>query len=249
MAGTRTLEENVDLAKQHLAPFTARTTPHLIAGEEVLSTSGETFMNSSPIDGIHLGDIASGDQTEVDAAARAAAAAFAEWQATPGQQRRRILHDIADLIVERADQISVVESVDTGQAIRFMSSAAVRGAENFRFFADRAPGASDGQSLPTEHFVNYTTRRAIGPVGVITPWNTPFMLSTWKIAPALAADLQYRAPHGSNAAPNQTVIQPRNGLMVLFPSWVPHAVQPYGGPGQRISIAFNFARRRDEQGR
>jgi 5-carboxymethyl-2-hydroxymuconic-semialdehyde dehydrogenase len=68
-----------------------------------------------------------------------------------------------------------------------MSKAAVRGAENFRFYADRAPGANDGLSLPTDTHLNYTIRQPIGPVGVITPWNTPFMLSTWKIAPALAA--------------------------------------------------------------
>ncbi len=71
--------------------------------------------------------------------------------------------------------------------MRFMRAAALRGAANFRFFADRAPGAADGLSLPSEHHVNYTTRQPIGPVGVITPWNTPFMLCTWKIAPALAA--------------------------------------------------------------
>ena len=71
--------------------------------------------------------------------------------------------------------------------MRFMSAAALRGADNFRFFADRAPGAADGLSLPSADHVNYTTRHPIGPVGVITPWNTPFMLSTWKIAPALAA--------------------------------------------------------------
>ncbi|MGH8167808.1 MAG: 5-carboxymethyl-2-hydroxymuconate semialdehyde dehydrogenase, partial [Woeseiaceae bacterium] len=60
-------------------------------------------------------------------------------------------------------------------------------AENFRFFADRAPAAADGLALPAEEHLNYTLRQPIGPVGVITPWNTPFMLSTWKIAPALAA--------------------------------------------------------------
>jgi 5-carboxymethyl-2-hydroxymuconic-semialdehyde dehydrogenase len=80
-----------------------------------------------------------------------------------------------------------VESVDTGQALRFMNGAAVRAAENFRFFADRAPGASDGLALPAAEHMNYTVRQAIGPVAIITPWNTPFMLSTWKIAPALAA--------------------------------------------------------------
>ena len=94
---------------------------------------------------------------------------------------------MADLIVERRHEIAVTECVDTGQTMRFMSAAALRGADNFRFFADRAPGAADGLSLPSADHVNYTTRHPIGPVGVITPWNTPFMLSTWKIAPALAA--------------------------------------------------------------
>jgi 5-carboxymethyl-2-hydroxymuconic-semialdehyde dehydrogenase len=77
--------------------------------------------------------------------------------------------------------------MDTGQPIRFMAQAARRGADNFRFFADRAPAARDGLSLPAAKHLNYTLRQPIGPVGVITPWNTPFMLSTWKIAPALAA--------------------------------------------------------------
>src|ERR1700676_3595080 len=68
-----------------------------------------------------------------------------------------------------------------------MSKAALRGAENFRFYADRAPSANDGLLLPTDTHLNYTIRQPIGPVGVITPWNAPFMLATWKIAPALAA--------------------------------------------------------------
>ena len=180
-------EENLATAGQHLARFAAEPTLHLIDGESVPSVSGETFANASPIDGMHLTDVASGDSADVAAAADAARASFDEWSSTPGEQRKRILHAVADAIVARAAEIAVVESVDTGQAIRFMSSAALRGAENFKFFADRAPAASDGLALPSAHHLNYTSRRAIGPVGVITPWNTPFMLSTWKIAPAVAA--------------------------------------------------------------
>jgi 5-carboxymethyl-2-hydroxymuconic-semialdehyde dehydrogenase len=74
-----------------------------------------------------------------------------------------------------------------GQSLKFMAKAALRGAENFRFYADRAPEARDGRTIRAPNQVNMTTRAPIGPVGVITPWNTPFMLSTWKIAPALAA--------------------------------------------------------------
>ena len=102
-------------------------------------------------------------------------------------RRRDLLHAIADGIERRADDIAVLESWDSGQPIRFMSKAALRGAENFRFYADRAESARDGVALPTDTHLNYTARTPIGPVGVITPWNTPFMLSTWKIAPALAA--------------------------------------------------------------
>ena len=184
---TASFTANLAAAGRHLARFAAGPTLHLIDGESVPSVSGKTFSNASPIDGMHLGDVAAGDSIDIAVAAEAAQASFEEWSSTSGEQRKRILHAVADAIVARADEISVVESVDTGQAIRFMSSAALRGAENFRFFADQAPASSDGLALPSAHHLNYTSRRAIGPVGVITPWNTPFMLSTWKIAPALAA--------------------------------------------------------------
>ena len=102
-------------------------------------------------------------------------------------ERKAILHRIADGIVARSEEIALCECWDTGQALRFMSKAALRGAENFRFFADKVASSRDGQSLPSPTLMNITTRVPIGPVGIITPWNTPFMLSTWKIAPALAA--------------------------------------------------------------
>ena len=109
------------------------------------------------------------------------------WADLPGKERKRILHKVADAIEANARELALVESYDSGQAMRFMSKAAVRGAANFRFFADLAANARDGQALPADEHLNYTIRQPIGPVGVITPWNTPFMLSTWKIAPALAA--------------------------------------------------------------
>lgn len=181
------LDENLADARQHLARFAVEPLGHLIGGEVRPSLDGATFTNHSPLDGASLGEVAAGSPADVAAAAEAAAAAFTTWSRTSGSQRRRILHAIADAIEARAREIALVESVDTGQAIRFMSQAAHRGADNFRFFADRAPGAADGLSLPSDHHLNYTMRQPIGPVGVITPWNTPFMLATWKIAPALAA--------------------------------------------------------------
>ena len=101
--------------------------------------------------------------------------------------RKKLLHRVADAIEDRADDIAVLECIDTGQAHRFMAKAAIRAAENFRFFADKCAEARDGLNMPSEEHWNVSTRVPIGPVGVITPWNTPFMLSTWKIAPALAA--------------------------------------------------------------
>ena len=181
------LTENLAKAETCLDRFRRGTLRHWIDGEARESSSGDTFDNHTPVDDSLLGAVASGDADDVDRAARAATRAFADWRKMPGGKRRALLHDIADAIEARAEEIAVVESMDTGQPIRFMAAAAKRGAENFRFFADRAPGARDGLALPAAQHMNYTVRQPIGPVGAITPWNTPFMLSTWKIAPALAA--------------------------------------------------------------
>src|SRR4051794_19313743 len=159
---------------------------HFVAGKPVAG-AGDLFDVYEPATGAVMGQCADATVGELDAAVAAAKAAFPGWAATPAEERRRLLNKVADLIVARAEEIAAVECLDAGQAWRFMSKAAIRGAENFRFFADRAPSAADGQALPSAEHLNYTTRSAIGPVAVITPWNTPFMLSTWKIAPALAA--------------------------------------------------------------
>ncbi len=181
------LAANLKKAKGYLKPVSDGGIQHLIDGEAVASTSGATFDNASPIDNEIFCQVARGDEVDIDRAATAAAKAFPDWRALPGKIRRDILHAIADKIIEHAEEIALLESVDTGQAIRFMQKAAIRGAENFRFFADKAPEAANGLSLPADGQMNYTIRSPIGPVGIITPWNTPFMLSTWKIAPALAA--------------------------------------------------------------
>ena len=160
---------------------------HLIDGVSAPASDGGTFSNHSPIDTSLICQVARGTAVDVDRAAQAAHKAFPAWRDWPATRRRDLLHAIADGIERRADDIAVLESWDSGQPIRFMSKAALRGAENFRFYADRAGSARDGLALPTETHLNYTARTPIGPVGVITPWNTPFMLSTWKIAPALAA--------------------------------------------------------------
>jgi 5-carboxymethyl-2-hydroxymuconic-semialdehyde dehydrogenase len=170
-----------------LARLTARPLGHFIDGEVTAPARNALHDVMNPFDGTVLGQVCGGTAEDIDQAARSSRAAFAGWSKSSGAERRDILHRIADAIEAHADEIALAESIDAGQPIRYMSKAALRGAENFRFYADRAPGAADGRSLPTDGHLNYTMRQPIGPVGVITPWNTPFMLSTWKIAPALAA--------------------------------------------------------------
>lgn len=180
-----TLDENISRLNGHLARFSQTGIQNLIGGKD--ATGNATFETRSPADETLIAHVARGDASDIDRAAKAAKAAFPAWAAMPGKERKALLHKIADAIEARADEIALCECWDTGQAIRFMSKAALRGAANFRFYADLAPSAQDGKSLPSPDHLNITGRKPIGPVGVITPWNTPFMLSTWKIAPALAA--------------------------------------------------------------
>jgi 5-carboxymethyl-2-hydroxymuconic-semialdehyde dehydrogenase len=180
-------QANRERALEHLARFREIPLGHFIDGQPTQGSAGDSFDVLDPSTGQVLGRALAGSADDIDAAAAAARRAFRSWSGISGEQRKKLLHAIADAVEARADEIALVESLDTGQPLRFMSKAALRGAENFRFFADRAPGAQDGRALPTPGHLNYTMRQPIGPVGVITPWNTPFMLSTWKIAPALAA--------------------------------------------------------------
>src|SRR5437868_10392766 len=178
---------NRDCAAPLLAKLKAEGIGHMIDGKVVPSIAGETFETKSPVDGAVLASVARGKAEDIGRAATAASLAFKVWRDMPAAMRRKLLHRVADAIEDRADDIAVLECIDTGQAHRFMAKAAIRAAENFRFFADKCTEARDGLNMPSEEHWNVSTRVPIGPVGVITPWNTPFMLSTWKIAPALAA--------------------------------------------------------------
>ncbi|KUP94977.1 5-carboxymethyl-2-hydroxymuconate semialdehyde dehydrogenase [Tritonibacter horizontis] len=180
------LKENLEKLEGYLARFRATGIQNRIAGRDVPGTQG-VFQSASPVDKSVICDVARGVAADIDAAAMAAHDAFAAWRDMPALERKKILIRIAEGIEARAEEIALCECWDTGQAYRFMSKAALRGAENFRYFADQVVQARDGQHLKSPTLMNITTRVPIGPVGVITPWNTPFMLSTWKIAPALAA--------------------------------------------------------------
>ena len=182
------LEKRITKAKRYLSRFRKEPLGHFINGRLVKGKSKDTFENITPVDNSRLGDIWSGTAADINTASNAAHKAFlGGWRDMDGAARREIMYAIADGIEARAEEIAMVESMDTGQPIRFMQKAAIRGAANFRFFGDKAVEAGKGLSLPAAHHHNFTTRHPLGAVGVITPWNTPFMLSTWKIAPALAS--------------------------------------------------------------
>ncbi len=181
------LSKNLSNVAPTLKRFGSNPLGHFINGELESAESRETFQNNTPIDDSTIGSVAAGSASDIDRACQAAEQAFSAWADVSGKQRRELLHQVANAIEANTEEIALIESYDTGQPLRFMSKAAIRGAENFRFFADLAPTARDGLSLPAEEHLNYSLRQPLGPVGVITPWNTPFMLSTWKIAPALAA--------------------------------------------------------------
>lgn len=180
------LNNNIAKLDGYLARFRETGILNRIAGQDVAGADG-FFKNTSPVDKSLICEIAHGTVVDIDTAANAAHDAFAAWRDMPALQRKKILIRIAEGIELRAEEIAICECWDTGQTFKFMSKAALRGAENFRYFADQVGQARDGQQLRSPTLINITTRKPIGPVGVITPWNTPFMLSTWKIAPALAA--------------------------------------------------------------
>jgi len=180
------LAQNIVKLSGYLARFKDTGISNRIAGEDRAGSNG-VFQTISPVDKTVICEVAHGSEADIDAASNAAADAFPAWRDMPAIERKKILINVADAIEARAEEIALCECWDTGQTLRFMSKAALRGAENFRFFADQVIQARDGQHLRSPTLMNITTRGPIGPVGVITPWNTPFMLSTWKIAPALAA--------------------------------------------------------------
>lgn len=160
-------------------------TRHWIGGERVAST--ETFTDISPIDGSVLGEIARGTAMEAAAAVAAAKAAFPGWAATSRAERARILHAIADGVEKRLEDLAIVETSDNGALLRSHRRGVMpRVAHNFRFFADWLLRL-DHEDFETRGHGNHVSWDPAGPSVLITPWNAPLMLATWKVAPALAA--------------------------------------------------------------
>jgi len=157
---------------------------HLINGKAVPSRSYFETVNPATQD--VLATVAAGGETEVHAAVAAAKAAFPTWAGKPATERARLLRRLGDLIAQHVPAISRTETMDTGQPIAQTGKQLVpRSADNFYYFAEMCVRV-DGHTYPTPTHLNYTLFHPVGVCALISPWNVPFMTSTWKVAPALA---------------------------------------------------------------
>ena len=158
---------------------------HWIGGKRV--TSNERFDNASPIDGSALGAVAAGGQKEADMAVAAARAAYPAWAALGAQGRLPILRKFAEGILARGQDIAAVESADNGSLLAGNLHRMVpRAAQNISFFAEWALNLND-HVIDHDEVVNNVRYDPSGVAALITPWNAPMMLTTWKVGPALAA--------------------------------------------------------------
>jgi aminomuconate-semialdehyde/2-hydroxymuconate-6-semialdehyde dehydrogenase len=158
---------------------------HWIGGQRV--GSSEAFADVSPIDEEVIARVSRGDGREANAAVAAARQAFETWGRTPPGERARILHAVGEGIEARVPELAAVETRDNGSTLRSMRSSVMpRVAHNFHFFADQLLQLSHEDFDVREH-TNHVSWDPSGVAVVITPWNAPLMLGTWRLAPALAA--------------------------------------------------------------
>ena len=157
---------------------------HLINGKSVAGK--DYFETVNPATQDVLAEVASGTTTEVNAAVQAAKDAFPAWAGRPATERAKIMRNFGDLIAKHVPEIAQAETKDTGQTISQTGKQLVpRSADNFYYFSEMCTRV-DGHTYPTPTHLNYTLFHPVGVCALISPWNVPFMTSTWKVAPCLA---------------------------------------------------------------
>jgi len=157
-----------------------------INGRATPAADGRTFNNPSPATGVRIAEVARSGPADVNAAAEAAVAASRSWGRTSVAERADLLDAVADAIEARLDELAELESLDTGKPVWLAKAVDIpRAVANFRFFAGAVRHDETGFH-PMADAINYTLRKPIGVVGLITPWNLPLYLLSWKTAPALA---------------------------------------------------------------
>ena len=174
---------------QHVPAGLPDRIQHHIDGALVDSLDGGTFEVLDPVTNRTYATAAAGQQADVDAAVAAASAAFESgpWPRMKARERAGVLQRIADIVASRDATLAAFETFDSGLPITQARGQARRAAENFRFFADLVVAQRDDVYQVPGTQLNYVHRKPKGVAGLITPWNTPFMLESWKLAPALAS--------------------------------------------------------------
>lgn len=164
---------------------------HHIDGSPTESTGSKTLDVSNPYTGETWGAAPDGTAADVGAAIDAASRRFEseEWQSLGAAGRRRLLHEIADIADEYADELATLETRQNGKLLREMSTQTAVLGEWFRYYAGLCETPT-GETIPTPNkegsFRTYTTTEPYGVVGMVTPWNSPLLLSAFKLAPAIA---------------------------------------------------------------
>lgn len=173
------------------SPASVRVGPqqHYIAGTFQPGLEGRTFETLNPSTNEPIAEVAEGLAADVDLAVSAARRAFDEgpWPRLTPEERARVLRRIAESIRESADEFVGLEILDIGMPIGQMRGLAARAAENFDYFAGVITELTGTAYQVGDDFLNYTIHKPVGVAGLIMPWNAPLMLSTWRIAPCLAA--------------------------------------------------------------
>ena len=162
---------------------------HFIDGEFRAGIEGHTFETINPATNRVITQVAEGRASDIDAAVTAARRAFDEgpWPRMSAVERASHLVTIAETLETSGDEIARLEVMDTGLPIKQARSQAARAAQNFRFFARMIQDLGGEAHRVGDEFLNYTVHKPVGVAGLITPWNTPLMLESWKIAPCLAS--------------------------------------------------------------
>ncbi len=175
-----------------MAPHRTSSSPDgraFIHGERCWARSGARFEDVSPLDGQVLCEVARCDGLDVDAAVRAGRAAFEDkrWRGKSPAERKRVLIELARLMVSHADELAHLETTDMGKPIRYARQVDVNSAANcIRWYGEAIDKIYDEIAPTGEQALALITREPLGVVGVVVPWNYPMIMAAWKIAPALA---------------------------------------------------------------
>ncbi|HEX8255210.1 MAG TPA: aldehyde dehydrogenase [Thermoanaerobaculia bacterium] len=161
---------------------------NFIGGQFVAPQSGAYLDDICPATGDVLAQIPDSDRADVDAAVAAAKRAFPSWSTTATEERSKILLKLADLIDQNLDELARLESDDNGKPVSLARRMDIpRAVANFRFFATAILHQATEAHVTDQVALNYTLRQPIGVAGLISPWNLPLYLLSWKIAPAIAS--------------------------------------------------------------